>query len=257
VAVTPGEPLLSVRGVSKQFGGLWALRGVSLAVGRGEIRGLIGPNGAGKTTLLNVAAGMMAPTAGVVEIDGQAVTGRRPHEVAALGIARTFQHVMLFGGMTALENVLVGFHRRVTGPLASPDRTRLSEAGARQAAIELLRRFDLERAADQEVGKLSIATRKRLELVRVLALRPTLLFLDEPAAGLSSTEMQDLIGILRSLRDDDGITIVLVEHIMDLIMGVCDRLTVLSFGEVLAEGTPVDIRSNASVIEAYLGTQPA
>ena len=251
------DVLLSVREVSKHFGGLWALRSVSLAVPRGEIRGLIGPNGAGKTTLLNVATGMTPPTTGIVEIDGQAVTRRRPHEVATLGIARTFQHTALFGGMTALENVLVGLHRRVKWPLGRSGRTFLSEERARDEAQALLQRFGLKGAADQEVRKLSIAAQKRLELVRAVALRPTLLFLDEPAAGLSSTEISDLIAVLRSLRDDDGVTIVIVEHIMDLIMEVCDQLTVLSVGEVLAEGSPADIRSNASVIEAYLGTQSA
>lgn len=249
------DTLLSARRVSKKFGGLWALRDITLDVKRGEIRGLIGPNGAGKTTLLNIIAGMIAPTSGSVEFNGETLTGRKPHEVAVLGISRTFQHLALFGGMTVLENVMVGFHYRLQGPVGW--RRVPSEATARRAARELLERFGLVKVAEEAIERLSIAERKLVELVRALASKPILLLLDEPAAGLSAGELRSLMHILRSLAQSDGTTIVLVEHIMDLVMGLCDQLTVLDFGEVLADGPPGDIRTDRRVIDAYLGKRSA
>ena len=248
--------MLALRGVTKRFGGLSALNGVSLEVKRSEIRGLIGPNGAGKTTLLNIISGVLAPTGGGVELDGRPLTGKKSHEISRLGIARTFQQLALFGGMTVLENVMVGLHRRLGGLFGSVVRRDSSESWGRDTALELLRRFGLERSADEPIDKLSVGDRKRLELVRALATRPRVLLLDEPAAGLSPAEVKDLTGILLGLRDQDGITILLVEHIMEFVMGVSERITVLSFGEVLAEGTPDEIKADARVIEAYLGRRP-
>ena len=248
--------MLALRGVTKQFGGLRALNGVSLEVTRSEIRGLIGPDGAGKTTLLNIISGVLASTGGSIELDGQPLTGRKSHEVSRLGIARTFQQLTLFGGMTVLENVMVGLHRQLDGPFSPVARRGRAESWGRDAALELLRRFGLESSADGPIDKLSVGERKRLELVRALATRPRVLLLDEPAAGLSPAEVKDLTGVLLDLRERDGITILLVEHIMEFVMGVCERITVLSFGEVLAEGTPDEIKTDPRVIEAYLGKRP-
>jgi branched-chain amino acid transport system permease protein len=245
--------LLTVRGITKRFGGLAALRDVSLQVDRGEIRGLIGPNGAGKSTLLHIVSGFVAPTTGTFALDGQALTGRKGHEVATRGVARTFQHLALFGGMTVLENVMVGLHRQMRGPLPWLDRGEDTETAGAEAARALLRRHGLDGVAGAEIDTLSVGQRKRVELVRALAARPRLLLLDEPAAGLAADEIKELIVSLRELRDRDGLTIVLVEHIMELVMSVCDRITVLSFGEVLAEGSPEHIRADAGVIDAYLG----
>jgi ABC-type branched-subunit amino acid transport system ATPase component len=256
-AKSPDQALLSVRHLGKQFGGLWALRDVELHVEPGQIRGLIGPNGAGKTTLLNIIGGAITPSTGTVDFSGRSIIGRRPHEVAALGIARTFQHLTLFGGMTVLENVMVGLHCRLSGPLSWRRVALNSETAACRAARELLEAFELDKIADDDVNGLSIAQRRRVELARALAVKPIMLLLDEPAAGLSVSDLAGLIATLRFLREQEGMSILLVEHVMDFVMEVCDRLTVLDFGEVLADGTPVEIRRHPRVIEAYLGRPPA
>jgi ABC-type branched-subunit amino acid transport system ATPase component len=248
-------PLLAVQTVTKRFGGLAALKDVSLHVEAGEIRGLIGPNGAGKSTLLQVVSGFLSPTAGAVVIGGQTI-GRRPaHEVATLGVARTFQHLALFAGMTVLENVMVGLHRDVRGPRPWGRGAQASEVAAADMARALLRRHGLDDVADADIDALSVGQRKKVELVRALGTRPRLLLLDEPAAGLAPDEIRELIAALREIRDQQGLTIVVVEHIMELVMTVCDRITVLSFGEVLAEGTPGEVRADPRVIDAYLGHQ--
>jgi ABC-type branched-subunit amino acid transport system ATPase component len=247
--------LLAVQTVTKRFGGLAALKDVSLQVEAGEIRGLIGPNGAGKSTLLQVVSGFLPPTAGAVVIAGQTLRGRAAHEVAALGVARTFQHLALFAGMTVLENVMVALHREVRGPQPWRRGPQASEAAAADKARALLRRHGLDDVADADIDALSVGQRKRVELVRALATRPRLLLLDEPAAGLAADEIKELIAALRELRDQARLTIVVVEHIMELVMTVCDRITVLSFGEVLAEGTPEEVRADPRVIDAYLGHQ--
>jgi branched-chain amino acid transport system ATP-binding protein len=247
--------LLVVQAVTKRFGGLAALKDASLQVEAGEIRGLIGPNGAGKSTLLQVVSGFLSPTTGAVIIAGQALSGRAAHAVAALGVARTFQHLALFAGMTVLENVMVALHRETRGPRPWRRRAAASEAAAADAARALLRHHGLDDVADADIDALSVGQRKRVELVRALATRPRLLLLDEPAAGLAPDEIKELIAALRELRDQRGLTIVVVEHIMELVMTVCDRITVLSFGEVLAEGTPEQVRADPRVIDAYLGHQ--
>lgn len=247
--------LLRVSRVSVRYGGLWALRGVDLTVFPGEIRGLIGPNGAGKSTLLHTVSGIVRPTAGTVTFNEQTVTDQPAHQLWRLGIARTFQKSALFPGLTVVENVMVGLHRQVAGMFDFSRQSRHGEYWAYDTAFGVLRRLGLEQLADREISALSVVDRKLVEIARALATRPTLLLLDEPAAGLSSVELRALTDLLRTLNRSDGITIVLVEHIMDLVMELCGRITVLNYGEVLAEGRPDEIRSDASVIDAYLGKQ--
>jgi len=234
--VTSAPALLGVAGLSIRFGGLDALSGVDLTVRVGEIFALIGPNGAGKTTVFNVVTGLYRPLAGRVRFDGHDVLTRAPHMVARLGIARTFQNTEVFRGLSALDNVRIGAHARLRGSvlaaaLGMPS-VRREESKAREQAHRL---------------------QKRLELARALALEPRLLLLDEPAGGLNPTETQGLMELIRSLRDDDRLTILLVEHNMELVMGVSDRVAVLQHGRKLAEGTPVEMSRDPAVMDAYLG----
>jgi ABC-type branched-subunit amino acid transport system ATPase component len=249
-----GAAILAVRSISRRFGGLWALRDVTLTVSRGEIHGLIGPNGAGKTTLLNVISGVMAPSSGVVEVAGSSVSGLRSHAVAARGVSRTFQHPSLFAGMSVLENVMFAFDREAA---ADADGNGRGRASVRERALALLTAHGYQDLAHAAPRELPIATQKRIELVRAIARSPRVLLLDEPGAGLSLTELDDLRQWLRELSEARGIAILLVEHIMDVVMEVCSRVTVLSLGEVIASGKPGDVRSDGRVIEAYLGQSEA
>jgi branched-chain amino acid transport system ATP-binding protein len=251
-------PLLHTEQLRKEFGGLVAVDNVTFDVPRASIVSLIGPNGAGKTTFFNMLTGVYKPTAGLVFFDGDDMTGRPPHASTQRGIGRTFQNIRLFQNMTALENVLVGMHVRLKGNLFEAilrtPRVKREEREARVRARELLD-FSGLRRKDDELGKnLSYGDQRRLEVARALAAEPKLLLLDEPTAGMNPHESGQLTSFIARLREEQGLTVLLIEHDMRVVMGVSDRVTVLDYGEKIAEGTPQEIQKNERVIEAYLGT---
>jgi len=251
------DALLQTVQLRKEFGGLIANDDVDFDVPRNAIVSLIGPNGAGKTTFFNMLTGVYKPTAGDVVFDGETMTGKPPHAYTQRGIGRTFQNIRLFQNMTALENVLVGMHVRLKGNLfeaiVRTPRVKREEAGARDRARELLEFSGLVRKDDVIGRNLSYGDQRRLEVARALATQPKLLLLDEPTAGMNPQETADFTAFVSRLREEQKLSVLLIEHDMRVVMGVSDRVTVLDYGEKIAEGTPTEIQKNERVIEAYLG----
>ncbi len=251
--------LLDVQGVTRRFGGLVAVDRVSFRVGEGEIFGLIGPNGAGKTTLFNLLTGLLSPTTGNIFFQGQAIAAMPPHRIARLGIARTFQNIRLFCHLSALENVAIAHHTRtqtgiVKGILGLPPAA-AEERQTYASAMALLELVGLGDRPHERANSFAYGDQRRLEIARALALRPKLLLLDEPAAGMNPTEKGQLAEFIRHIRDRFALTIVLIEHNVPLVMGVCDRVAVLHFGRTIALGDPATVRTDPAVIEAYLGEE--
>jgi branched-chain amino acid transport system ATP-binding protein len=249
--------LLTIESLTMQFGGLTAVNEFSLDLTPGELVGLIGPNGAGKTTVFNMLTGNLTPTGGKIVFDGKDITGRKPHKITAQGIARTFQNIRLFSDLTVFENVLVSFHFQLRssffgGVLGLP-RYRREAKRARDTAMDLLEEVRLTDLAGERAGSLAYGQQRRLEIARALATQPKLLLLDEPAAGMNPAETEGLMGLIQRIRRDYNLTVLLIEHDMTFVMGICERLKVLDYGLTIAEGLPGEIQNNERVIQAYLG----
>jgi branched-chain amino acid transport system ATP-binding protein len=250
--------VLEIKNVTKSFGGIQALKGVTFSIREGEVYGLIGPNGAGKTTMFNLITNIFAPTSGEIHFRGENITNLKSYKITEKGICRTYQNIRLFPQMTALENVMVGGHSRISsGVFRSVFRTKSQkqeEKQLKEKAEQLLELVGLSDEKEQFAENLSYGQQRRLEIARALASDPKLLLLDEPAAGMNETETDSLFDLIKKIQSM-GITVLIIEHDMPLVMRLCDRITVLNFGEKLAEGTPEEIQNNEAVIEAYLGKE--
>lgn len=249
--------LLEVKHLTKHFGGLTAVGDVTLELNEGELVGLIGPNGAGKTTLFNLLTGVYEPSEGTITLDGHLLNGKQPYKIASLGLGRTFQNIRLFKDLTVLDNVLIAFsnhHKKhIFASFLRLPAFYKNEEALKSKAIDLLKIFDLDRDADTLAKNLAYGQQRRLEIVRALATEPKILFLDEPAAGMNPQETAELTDLIRRIKEEFKITIMLIEHDMNLVMDVTERIYVLEYGRLIAHGTPSEIKTNKRVIEAYLG----
>lgn len=253
-----GGAILEAKALTRRFGGLVAVNNVSFAVNSGEIFGLIGPNGAGKTTLFNLVTGLIPPSSGQMMYAGREISRLRPYQIAAKGIARTFQNIRLFGDLSALENVMIAQHLQThsnlfTGILSLPPAPQ-EEIKTREQAYELLNLVGLSDRADEKAKNFAYGDQRRLEIARALALNPSVLLLDEPAAGMNPNEKQQLSSFIRQIRNQFDLTVLLIEHHVPLVMGLCDRIAVLDFGQLIALGDPAHVKNDPAVIEAYLGS---